>query len=104
MTDPQTTITTHDGREIDATSDPDATDAYATGLTVSHGRKISTADYENAEPFASIRAEVRPALAMDADGSIGALREQARRLKRVVAYHVAGEVERYREDVNGGQR
>lgn len=105
MTDgQQTTVTTHDGRELDVTDDPDDIDAYATGLTVSLQRKISTADYESATPFDSIRAEVRPALALNADGAIDALREEAERMNRVVAYRVGQEVNRYRNDINGGER
>lgn len=101
MTDAETTIHTADGREIDATTDPEAVDTYATGLTVSLERTISTGDFESAKPFASIRAEVRPALSVDDNGNIDALREQAERLKRVVAWQVSAEEERFR---NGGER
>lgn len=101
MTDPETTIHTHDGRDIPITHDPAEAEVYATGLTVSLGRKIQTKKYESAEPFDSIRAEVRPALALSADGAIDTLRERAEHLNRVVAYRVGKEVERHR---NGGER
>lgn len=100
----QTTLTTHDGRQIELTDDPDDIDAYATGLTVSLGRKMQPKKYESADPFCSIRAEVRPALAVTDGAAVDALRERAERLRRVVSYDVGTQVKRYREDVNGDQR
>lgn len=97
MTD--ATLHTADGREIELTDDPDAIDAYATGLTVSFKQTASFIDYNSGVPFCSLRSEIRPALALNADGAIDALRDEAERMGRVVDYHVTQTVEGYREDV-----
>lgn len=94
MTD---TIHTANGETIPITDDIDAVDVYATGLTVSASQKVNLGNYENAEPYASIRAEVRPAVNLEAEDAITVLREHADRLRRVVGWHVTQEVERYRE-------
>lgn len=90
-------IHTADGEEIPVTDDINQADVYATGLTVSASQKVNLGSYENAEPFASIRAEVRPAVALSDGGAIEHLRGRCDALRRVVGYHVTAEIERYRE-------
>lgn len=92
-------IHTADGRTVPVTDDPDAVSGYATGLTVSAKQTASFEDFNNTQPFGSIRVELRPALSLDADGAIDHLRERCTHLRRVVGWHVTNEVERYRESV-----
>lgn len=90
------TITTADGRDIPITGDAAEADAYATALTVNYSGKVNLGNYENAEPFASVRAELRPAVRVE--GNVEGLQRHAGNLHRVVDHHVRQAIAEAEED------
>lgn len=62
-----------DGEHVDlaVATDPDESKTIVTGMTVSASEKVSTGDYENYEPYQSVRLAFSPAIDVsDPDGRV----------------------------------
>ena len=87
MTD---TIQTPDGT-LEVTTDPEDSTVYVTGLSVSRERKRNDGDYGHDQWFASERAAIRPALALDGNGSD--IKHALDRLVHLLDCHVEGQTD-----------
>lgn len=66
-----------DAVELEVADDPDESRVIVTGMTVSASEKVSTGDYENYEPFQSVRLSFSPAIDVSKTGGRRAVRRAA---------------------------
>ena len=66
-----------DAVDVRVADDPDESRTIVTGMTVSASEKVSTGDYENYEPYQSVRLSFSPAIDVSKEGGRAAVRKAA---------------------------
>lgn len=83
----------NDNLDVEVADTPADARTIVTGMTVSASEKVSTGDYENYEPFQSVRVTFDPALNVSTDAGRVALHNRARRLHRDIQNDIESAVD-----------
>lgn len=88
------TVTLPDGTELNVVDAERDSSVIVVGATVSGSQKENLGNYENVEPYASVRAEFRPAIEVNTPDAEDGVRSKLAVLRRVVDDHLQQSIDR----------